>query len=848
MIRKGFGMDLLINLLVLYGPAGVVRSSLRFATQLAWLLDTHLISSAKSSHSKINSSASTNALHSLKLPSVNSITSSTSSMATTAVEVVQGASEQKSSIHGGSSSSSNSLNCQGDDDGDYENISGTVVLHSLSIGPDHLTNHKRADSDVICHFLASRGIVVSHLRPALLLNHTFFIGRPGTEAQSRVSKQLVSDSQTYKSYLEDSGSQGDDGLDAGGGGSCRNDACDAANSVRSESWAKMHSGFCAPTLATRSDTHLHVRPPHLPRTDNFSVTSFSTDLLYLPPSQTQQLDRLQNTLSDFLDCAAASSSTNSVELHSKTSLRPDKFAWLCRNQWDFVNALLCISRKLTAFPSKEQRTGHLQAELYKLNMGLPARVWLPVEKTEHVVLRIPPSAAVCLNSAEKAPYLIYVEILECNDVMTVRLPQRTGTTSGLTPSNIPNHRFHDNHIFNFSPQLTPSSSKMYLSSAGTITASDKISLFSMDSSESQGTADSSVVTFAAGPNPSIIPHSAVVEPSKSVQQLKQPTVCYVNAKEIRRRLELNLACQPQRSFKLDPEDPSAVVLKEPWELKAHRIKESSPWGHLPGWRLAAAIIKVGDDLRQEQLAYQLLTSLQRIWSENRVDLWLRPLNIAITSPDSGLIELVQDTFSLHQIRRHFRVSLLDYFIREHGPKNSEGFLSAQKNFVHSCAAYCLVGYLFQVKDRHNGNILIDKEGHVIHIDYGFMLSASPGRNLGFEMSPFKLTSEQVELMGGVDSEMFTYYKTLILRGLLVARKHMEELILIVDITQAGYPDLPCFYPGGGKRAIEALRQRFMLTSTEDTVIRFVDCMIRQSLNSLTTRLYDNYQYFANGIQ
>ncbi len=82
-----------------------------------------------------------------------------------------------------------------------------------------------------------------------------------------------------------------------------------------------------------------------------------------------------------------------------------------------------------------------------------------------------------------------------------------------------------------------------------------------------------------------------------------------------------------------------------------------------------------------------------------MDLWLRPLNIVITSHDSGLIELVQDTVSLHQIRRHAKMSLRDYIIREHGPQNSEGFLTAQKNFVQSCAAYCIVGYLFQVKDR-----------------------------------------------------------------------------------------------------------------------------------------------------
>ena len=50
----------------------------------------------------------------------------------------------------------------------------------------------------------------------------------------------------------------------------------------------------------------------------------------------------------------------------------------------------------------------------------------------------------------------------------------------------------------------------------------------------------------------------------------------------------------------------------------------------------------------------------------------------------------------------------------------------------------------QVKDRHNGNLLLDEEGHIIHIDFGFMLSNSPG-GVNFESAPFKLTRELLEV-------------------------------------------------------------------------------------------------------
>ena len=74
---------------------------------------------------------------------------------------------------------------------------------------------------------------------------------------------------------------------------------------------------------------------------------------------------------------------------------------------------------------------------------------------------------------------------------------------------------------------------------------------------------------------------------------------------------------------------------------------------MPRWKLLSIIVKCGDDLRQELLAYQLLATLQKIWLEERVPLWLRPYKITVLSADSGIIEPVLNTVSLHQVLSFF---------------------------------------------------------------------------------------------------------------------------------------------------------------------------------------------------
>lgn len=148
------------------------------------------------------------------------------------------------------------------------------------------------------------------------------------------------------------------------------------------------------------------------------------------------------------------------------------------------------------------------------------------------------------------------------------------------------------------------------------------------------------------------------------------------------------------------------------------------------------------------------------------------------------------------------------------------------------------------KDRHNGNILIDNEGHLVHIDFGFLLGISPGGNLGFENAAFKLSGEMIEILGGNRSaEPFRCFVDLTVQGFLVARE--IAINLLVAVTSMMDSGLPCFLHKDNN--LDQLRDRFFLHLSDGEAAIKMRNLIDDAANKWTTIAYDGIQKLQNNI-
>ena len=317
------------------------------------------------------------------------------------------------------------------------------------------------------------------------------------------------------------------------------------------------------------------------------------------------------------------------------------------------------------------------------------------------------------------------------------------------------------------------------------------------------------------------------------------------------------------------------VFGQSWAEKCEEIRQASPYGKTEGWRLASFIIKAGEDIRREALVMQIITKLNE-WFQTDISEadrpYMRPYTIMCVGGDAGLVECLADAKSIDEVKKQtdgFQ-SLLDYFVRAYGPPgrqrtdNSGGqsstlpkkglpnFEQAQDNFLRSLVGYSLVCYILQIKDRHNANILMDREGNVMHIDFGFVLGDTPKMGkvpIFSERAPFKLSQEFWDVLGGWNINqggLGVRFCNMFEKSFACAAGHTEEIVSLVEATMLTLTQSP----RQARMLANGVRARLRMRGPPGSTVQkqFIMELVNAALTSWGTSTYDWLQRNMNGYQ
>ena len=179
----------------------------------------------------------------------------------------------------------------------------------------------------------------------------------------------------------------------------------------------------------------------------------------------------------------------------------------------------------------------------------------------------------------------------------------------------------------------------------------------------------------------------------------------------------------------------------------------------------SVIFKNGDDIRQDQLILQIISFMDSLLRDVELNFQFTTYKVLATSKESGFVEFVNNSDTIFNILK--KDKKIQQYIKKHSNNSDEIYQEHLKNYIISCAGYCVVTYLLAIGDRHLENLMIDQKGRLFHIDFGYILGKDPKPY----PPPIKLCSEMVECID--DKEEF---KNLCVKCFLILRQNSRLIV------------------------------------------------------------------------
>lgn len=155
----------------------------------------------------------------------------------------------------------------------------------------------------------------------------------------------------------------------------------------------------------------------------------------------------------------------------------------------------------------------------------------------------------------------------------------------------------------------------------------------------------------------------------------------------------------------------------------------------------------------------------------------------------------------------------------------------QINFATSTAAYCVASYVLGLGDRHNDNLMITRDGHFFHIDYGHILGNFKSK-LGVkrERAPFIFTPAMKAVMRPDQYEMFTDLCCDIYN---ILREHAALLTSLCSLA------IPCQLPElSEEKDVMWIYEKLLVGASDEDAEAHFRQELEVALNTKTTLLND----------
>lgn len=251
-----------------------------------------------------------------------------------------------------------------------------------------------------------------------------------------------------------------------------------------------------------------------------------------------------------------------------------------------------------------------------------------------------------------------------------------------------------------------------------------------------------------------------------------------------------------------------------------------------------AILKYGDDLRQDQLILQTITLIDKLLRRENLDLKLTPYRVLATSSKHGFVQYVE-SLSVAEVLKNYNDSIQKFFRITAANESAPYGISPEvmDTYVKSCAGYCIITYLLGIGDRHLDNLLLTKNGNLFHIDFGYIL----GRDPKPFPPPMKLSREMVEGMGGVNSEHYQQFRKFCYTAFLHLRRHANLILnLFTLMVDATIPDI-ALEPD---KTVKKVQDKFRLDLSEEEAVLYIQQLIEVSATAVMSALVEQVHKFA----